>query len=64
MVHSYVSNLMHCTFSTKGRYPVIDSELESPLTWHPPSAVRGADCDLAFGVIPPINRRASVTRTG
>ena len=31
MSHSYVSNLMHCTFSTKGRCPVIDSELESRL---------------------------------
>ena len=31
MSHSYVSNLMHCTFSTKGRYPFIDSELESRL---------------------------------
>src|SRR6266481_5842974 len=31
MSHSYVSNLMHCTFSTKDRYPVIDSELESRL---------------------------------
>jgi putative transposase len=28
MSHSYVSNLMHCTFSTKERYPFIDSELE------------------------------------
>jgi len=31
MSHSYVSNLMHCTFSTKGRYPFIDSDLESRL---------------------------------
>ena len=31
MSHSYVSNLMHCAFSTKGRYPFIDSELESRL---------------------------------
>ena len=31
MSHSYVSNLMHCTFSTKDRYPAIDSELESRL---------------------------------
>jgi len=31
MSHSYVSNLMHCIFSTKGRYPFIDSELESRL---------------------------------
>lgn len=31
MSHSYVSNLMHCTFSTKDRYPSIDSELESHL---------------------------------
>jgi putative transposase len=31
MSHSYVSNLMHCTFSTKNRYPAIDSELESRL---------------------------------
>jgi putative transposase len=29
--HSYVSNLMHCTFSTKDRYPFIDSDLESHL---------------------------------
>jgi hypothetical protein len=31
MSHSYVSNLMHCTFSTKGRYPFINSDLESRL---------------------------------
>ena len=31
MSHSYVSNLMHCTFSTKDRYPIIDSHLESDL---------------------------------
>lgn len=31
MSHSYVSNLMHCTFSTKDRYPFIDSDLESRL---------------------------------
>jgi len=31
MSHSYVSNLMHCTFSTKDRYPAIDSKLESRL---------------------------------
>src|SRR5258706_1738002 len=31
MSHSYVSNLMHCTFSTKDRYPAIGSELESRL---------------------------------
>ena len=31
MSHSYVSNLMHCTFSTKDRYSAIDSELESRL---------------------------------
>jgi len=29
--HSYVSNLMHCTFSTKGRSPSIDPDLESRL---------------------------------
>lgn len=29
MSHSYVSNLMHCTFGTKDRYPFIDSQLES-----------------------------------
>ena len=28
MSHSYVSNLMHCTFSTKERYPWIETELE------------------------------------
>jgi REP element-mobilizing transposase RayT len=28
MPHSYVTNLMHCTFSTKERYPFIDTELE------------------------------------
>jgi len=28
MSHSYVSNLMHCTFSTKERYPWIDADLE------------------------------------
>jgi putative transposase len=31
MSHSYVSNLMHCTFSTKERYPFIDSNLQSRL---------------------------------
>jgi len=31
MSHSYVSNLMHCTFSTKERYPWINSDLESRL---------------------------------
>ena len=31
MSHSYVSNLMHCTFSTKDRYPIIDSQLEANL---------------------------------
>lgn len=31
MSHSYVSNLMHCTFSTKERYPFIDSQLESDI---------------------------------
>jgi REP element-mobilizing transposase RayT len=31
MSHAYVSNLMHCTFSTKGRQPFIDPELESRL---------------------------------
>ena len=31
MSHSYVNNLMHCTFSTKGRYPFIESNLESNL---------------------------------
>ena len=31
MSHSYVSNLMHCTFSTKGRQLFIDSDLESRL---------------------------------
>src|SRR5215475_948865 len=33
MSHAFVNNLMHCTFSTKERYPFIDSELESRL--HP-----------------------------
>jgi REP-associated tyrosine transposase len=28
MPHSYVTSLMHCTFSTRERYPFIDSELE------------------------------------
>jgi len=28
MSHSYVTNLMHCVFSTKERYPFVDSELE------------------------------------
>jgi putative transposase len=32
MSHAYVSNLMHCTFSTKDRFPFIDSELE-PRLW-------------------------------
>ena len=31
MSHSYVKNLMHCTFSTKERYPFIKSALESDL---------------------------------
>ena len=31
MSHSYVSNLMHCTFSTKGRYRFIDPDMESRL---------------------------------
>jgi len=31
MAHSYVSNLMHCTFSTKERYPWIDVHLENRL---------------------------------
>ena len=31
MPHSYVSNLMHCTFSTKERYPMITSDLETDL---------------------------------
>jgi putative transposase len=31
MSHSYVSNLMHCTFSTKERFPFIEPELESHL---------------------------------
>ena len=31
MSHSFVSNLMHCTFGTKDRYPFINSELESRL---------------------------------
>jgi putative transposase len=31
MSHAFVNNLMHCTFSTKERYPFIDSELESRL---------------------------------
>lgn len=31
MSHSYVRNLMHCTFSTKGRSEFVDSDLESRL---------------------------------
>ena len=31
MSHAYVSNLMHCTFSTKNRVPIIDFELEDRL---------------------------------
>src|ERR1041385_6415547 len=31
MPHSYVNNLMHCTFSTKERFPMIDGELENRL---------------------------------
>lgn len=31
MPHSYVSNLMHCIFSTKERIPFIDPDLESRL---------------------------------
>src|SRR5260370_12113530 len=31
MAHSYVSNLMHCIFSTKERFPFIDANLESRL---------------------------------
>ena len=32
MSHSYVSNLMHCIFSTKGRYRLMDSDME-PRLW-------------------------------
>ena len=31
MSHSYVSNFMHCTFSTKDRYPLINQALETRL---------------------------------
>ncbi|HXT63836.1 MAG TPA: transposase [Pyrinomonadaceae bacterium] len=31
MSHSYVTNLMHCTFSTKERYPFVNEELEKRL---------------------------------
>ena len=31
MSHAYVSNLMHCIFSTKERIPFIDADLESRL---------------------------------
>ncbi len=31
MPHSYVSNLMHCIFSTKERFPFIDATLERRL---------------------------------
>jgi len=31
MSHSYISNLMHCVFSTKERLPFITPELESRL---------------------------------
>ena len=31
MSHTYISNLIHCVFSTKERLAVIDSELESRL---------------------------------
>lgn len=31
MPHSYVSNLMHCTFGTKERIPFIEPELETRL---------------------------------
>ena len=31
MPYAYVCNLMHCTFSTKERYPWIDNELETRL---------------------------------
>jgi len=31
MPHSYVTNLMHCVFSTKERFPLIDSDLEARL---------------------------------
>jgi putative transposase len=31
MSHSYISNLMHCTFGTKQRCPFIEPELESRL---------------------------------
>lgn len=31
MAHSFIINLMHCTFSTKERFPFIDAELESRL---------------------------------
>ncbi|PYS70602.1 MAG: transposase [Acidobacteria bacterium] len=32
MPHSYVTNLMYCTFSTKERFPFINNELE-PRLW-------------------------------
>ena len=31
MSHSYVNNLMHCTFSTIERYPFIEPTLEADL---------------------------------
>ena len=31
MSHAFVCNIMHCTFSTKERYPWIDSEVETRL---------------------------------
>jgi hypothetical protein len=56
MTHAYVSNIMHCTFSTKDRYPSIDSELETRLWPYiggiatknqmTPLAIRGAEDHL------------------
>ena len=31
MPHSYITNLMHCTFSTKERFAFIDAEFEKRL---------------------------------
>ena len=54
MSHSYVSNLMHCTFSTKERYPFINSELGP--------AVRFTDCMSFPRPFPAVNCWAIVCR--
>ncbi|HKY27493.1 MAG TPA: transposase [Pyrinomonadaceae bacterium] len=49
MSHSYVSNLMHCTFSTKERHPIIDSQLEADLAIYRRNARNNRMKALAIG---------------